>query len=224
MSMRARLGKIFDQLVAGKTGQITPPSQLGRFLMLAASDTDVTTISEIGTWNGLGSTLCLQKGLNERVDGSTADFLSLEANLEMHIQARRNLGVTGSVKLLYGSIVDVDMLDSSDLSPDEAKWIAEDKDNISAAPLVLDELPSSIDLLLLDGGEFSSWAEFVTLRDRCRKWLFLDDTRVRKNRAVQEWALTASESPFIPIYQSNDRNGWSVFLNTRAMTSPTPSQ
>lgn len=216
--MRARLGKIFDRLVAGKTGQITPASQLGRFLMLAASDTDVTTIVEIGTWNGLGSTLCLQKGLEERRDGSTADFLSLEANLDMHNQARKNLHPPRSVKLLWGTIVEVDALDGSDLSPDEAKWIVEDKDSISAAPLVLDELPLSIDLLLLDGGEFSSWAEFVSLRDRCRKWLFLDDTRVRKNRAVQEWALTAAESPFIPVYQSNNRNGWSVFLNARAVS------
>jgi len=192
--------------------------------MLAASDADVRTIVEIGTWNGLGSTVCLLTGLQERRGASSANLLSLEANLDMYNEARKNLGDPWSESLLWGSIVGSEMLDTSDLSPDEANWIVADRDSIAAAPFVLDDLPPSIDLLLLDGGEFSSWAEFVTLKDRLSKWLFLDDTHVRKNRAVRDWALNSPESPFISVFESDDRNGWSVFINQRAISTRTREQ
>jgi hypothetical protein len=192
--------------------------------MLAASDADVRTIVEIGTWNGLGSTVCLLTGFQERRGASTANFLSLEANLDMYNEAKKNLGDPWSESLIWGSIVDPDMLDTSDLSHDEVNWMVADKDSIAAAPFVLDNLPPSIDLLLLDGGEFSSWAEFVTLKDRLSKWLFLDDTHVRKNRAVRDWALNSPESPFISVFESDDRNGWSVFINQRAISTQTGDQ
>lgn len=80
------------------------------------------------------------------------------------------------------------------------------------APFVLDQLPESIDLLLLDGGEFSSWSEFQVLRNRLTKYLFLDDTHVRKNSAVRKWLLKTPDSGFALAFESTDRNGWSVFI------------
>jgi hypothetical protein len=181
-------------------------------LTLAAADAAVETIVEVGTWNGLGSTLCLRNGIRER--GGTRPLVSLEANREMHSQANRNVGNDPLINLVWGSIVKGSALDQANLSNEENDWFLADMINIDSAPDVLEQVPSSIDLLLLDGGEFSSWAEFVTLRNRCQKWLFLDDTLVRKNSAARNWLMNAPDSRFVLAYESTDRNGWSVFIRS----------
>lgn len=192
------------------SGQITPSSDFGRFLTKATLDADVTSIVEIGTWNGLGSTRCIQKGLSR--SRTRKNLYSVEANAEMYKLALQNNKKMARTKFLWGSIVALDDLDDSNLSDDERVWIEGDRSSIMGAPYVLDQLPDTIDLLLLDGGEFSSWAEFEVLRNRLTKYLFLDDTLVRKNRAVQKWLLTSPDSRFVLAYESTDRNGWSVFI------------
>lgn len=192
------------------SGQITPSSEFGRSLTRATLDADVTTVVEIGTWNGLGSTRCIQNGL--RRSRARKNFYSVEANAEMYERARQNNKKWSETKFLWGSIVTLEDLDDSNLSADERVWIAEDRLSIMEAPFVLDQIPEKIDLLLLDGGEFSSWAEFEVLRDRLTKYLFLDDTLVRKNSAVRRWLLDSPDSRFVLAYESTDRNGWSVFI------------
>ena len=129
------------------TGQITPSSDFGRFLTKATLDANVTNIVEIGTWNGLGSTRCIQKGL--RRSRTRKDFYSLEANAEMYELARQNNKKWPETKLLWGSIVALEDLDDSNLSDDERLWIQGDRSSIMGAPFVLDQLPEKIDLLLL---------------------------------------------------------------------------
>lgn len=194
-------------------GQITPSSEFGRFLTKATLDPDVINIVEIGTWNGLGSTRCIQKGL--RRSRTRKNFYSLEANAEMYGLARQNNQKWPETKFLWGSIVTLRDLDDTNLSDDERIWIEDDRSSINEAPYVLDQLPRTIDLLVLDGGEFSTWSEFEVLRNRLTKYLFLDDTQVRKNRAVQKWLLTSPDSRFVLAHESTDRNGWSVFIRSK---------
>jgi hypothetical protein len=193
-----------------ESGQITPSSEFGRFLTKAALDADVTNIVEIGTWNGLGSTQCIQKGLSR--SRTRKNFYSIESNAEMYELALQNNKKWPETKFLWGSIVALEDLDDRNLSDDERFWIEGDRASILGAPCVLDQVPDTIDLLLLDGGEFSTWSEFEVLRNRLTKYLFLDDTQVRKNRAVQKWLLTSPDSRFVLAYESTDRNGWSVFI------------
>ena len=181
------------------SGQITPSSEFGRFLTKATLDADVTNIVEIGTWNGLGSTRCIQKGLSR--SRTRKNFYSVEANAEMYELALQNNKKMARTKFLWGSIVALEDLDDSNLSDDERVWIEGDRSSIMGAPFALDQLPEKIDLLLLYGGEFSSWSEFEILRGRLTKRLFLDDTQVRKKLAVQKswlvvnWSGTQSTVP-----------------------------
>jgi hypothetical protein len=79
-------------------------------------------------------------------------------------------------------------------------------------PNVLSQIPKQIDLLILDGGEFSTYAEWVTLKDRS-KIIMLDDTNVLKCKQI------VSESSTSPDYQlltkSDERNGFHVFINKK---------
>ena len=121
--------------------------------------------------------------------------------------------VSTFVKLIWGTVISIDDLNTQDLTGDEGKWLEDDVAALKNCPNVLHELPQSIDLLLLDGGEFSTLAEFQLLSSRVTKWLILDDTNTRKCRTIATNIRTGM-TPFTPIVDSDDRNGFMVALKS----------
>lgn len=197
-----------------KTGQINLDSNAGRHLYSFALHPWVNTIVEIGAWNGYGSTMCIAKA----IANTSKILISLETHREMYLSAVEAHKPNPNVQINHGSIVTpkdyirIDSLDDSyftDFSREVKKgWLEEDIRNAEHCPNVLDVLPSKIDLLVLDGGEFSSWAEFEMLRDRCR-YIFLDDTMKPciKNVRAREWLKERN----LLIYDfPNDRNGFCI--------------
>ena len=70
---------------------------------------------------------------------------------------------------------------------------------------MLDKIPSSIDLLILDGGEFSTLQEYKILISRVRHFIILDDVKLRKGREV---AIMIKNDPNLTlIWESEERNG-----------------
>lgn len=192
-----------------KNGQIHGDSSLGKWLTAAASDPAVSTIVEIGAWEGNGSTRVLREAVQRRFD--TVSIVSLEASKPRFIRAKRRNKRYPFVKLIWGTVVAIDDLNTQDLKGDEGRWLRDDIAALKACPYVLHEIPQNIDLLLLDGGEFSTQAEFQLLSSRICKWLFLDDTNTRKCRAIAS-SIRDGKTPFIPIIDSDDRNGIMVAL------------
>lgn len=188
-------------------GQILMNSQIGGWISLLSKDKQVKTILEIGTWKGLGSTKLIQDALTSRPDSVQA--YSLESNPLFHAEAKTNLGSDVEINLILGRIVSISQLDSAELSESELKWFEEDVANLAKVNNVLDSLPATLDFCILDGGEFSTYAEFKTLLPRLRNWLILDDTNVRKNRLVHGELLTNRD--WILITAGDDRNGWAVW-------------
>jgi hypothetical protein len=76
-------------------------------------------------------------------------------------------------------------------------------DNIS------DKLTEKIDLIILDGGTFSSYYEFQLLKDRC-KYFVLDDTNDIKNVFVLEEMISQPEKYSVIEQDHLDRNGWAI--------------
>ena len=64
-----------------------------------------------------------------------------------------------------------------------------------------------IDVLLLDGGEFSTYAEFEILKDRA-KIIILDDTTELKTKHVH--AALISDSDWDCLLESSERHGYSM--------------
>lgn len=198
-------------LLQKRSGQIHGDGSLGKWLAATASDPVVSTIVEIGAWEGNGSTRVLREAVRGRFN--EVSIVSLEASKPRFLRARRRNKRYPFVKLIWGTVISVDDLNTQDLTGDEGKWLENDVAALKNCPNVLHELPQSIDLLLLDGGEFSTLAEFQLLYSRVTKYLILDDTNTRKCRTIATNIRTGM-TPFIPIVDSDDRNGFMVALKS----------
>lgn len=85
-----------------------------------------------------------------------------------------------------------------------------DKALIELAPYCLPIIPAEIDLLLLDGGEWTSACEFHKLRDRS-KVIALDDThpdKSIKNFGAKAWMMSYGWE--VLADEPDDRNGWFI--------------
>lgn len=195
-------------------GQIRSNSRFGQWVSVLAGSSETNTLVEVGTWKGMGSTLLIAQALAERSD---VIAVSLEANLGFHKIASKNLVSFKSPELVWGSVVEPHGLDDSDLRGDESVWLQDDLRALEEAPLVRSKIPKRVDFLLLDGGEFSSWAEFEFFFPRASRFILLDDTLVRKNRKVE--AFLAADPGWRRLDSGQDRNGWSVWIKVSGLRS-----
>jgi hypothetical protein len=122
--------------------------------------------------------------------------------------ARRRLARFSFFDVIFGSLVSIDDLDRSNLTHTEELWLKQDEIWILGSPYVFNSLPQNLDLLILDGGEFSTLAEFKLLKDRVSHWIILDDTNTRK--CAQILKTIESEGEFLLVYQSQERNGTAI--------------
>lgn len=176
----------------------------------------IKTIVEIGTWNGLGSTMCILHG----IQGKDVRFWSLECNKEKHDAAVETLSelINEHVQLVWGSIVDISGVVSDKylsifptLNESEVlkEWFKVDLENCAASPNVLNHLPEKIDFFLLDGGEFTTLYEFDMLFERCSMYIALDDTLMDKCREVRKRLI--ENTVWDEIVYLTSRNGFSIF-------------
>jgi hypothetical protein len=189
-------------------GQMSIENEVGRMLFAICGLHENKIIVEIGTWNGLGSSVVIAQGVAS--GKQNAKVYGLEIFDKRVKESKKNLRKYDFFNVIHGRIVDVEDLDSSQLLEDEIEWFESDLRNMSTAPNVLNLLPQQIDVLLLDGGEFSSYSEYLFLKDRVVKWLILDDVNVRKNRRVLSEAVTSGE--FQLIWRSDERHGAAVLI------------
>jgi hypothetical protein len=202
--------KVLAHYKSRNVGQIGTKDEIGRWLELLASLDSVRTIVEVGTWNGLGSSLQIAKGVRKSSQsiGFAKQVIGVEVNFQMWKRASKNLRKDIFFKVLHGSLIESSSLDSSDLTELEKNWFAEDLKHLESSPLVLAEIPNAIDLLVLDGGEFSTYSEYQVLKARVSKWLVLDDTNLRKCKRVLNEAVNIDG--FSVVFWSNERNGVAV--------------
>jgi hypothetical protein len=140
-------------------------------------------------------------------------FLSLETNKSFYDIAVENLkSHQDKVELIYGRIVEKDeilnFVQTINLNRWEEQWLKEDLENVDNSENVLNKIPENIDLLLLDGGEFSTYPEWLKLRDRS-SIIMLDDTTVTKCKKIND-ELKSSEN-YTLVFETFEGNGFSVF-------------
>lgn len=206
-----RFAAFIAQLLTPK-GQITSKDSVGRWIAHLSSLPEVQSIVEIGTWNGRGSSACIIRGVRARAadSGRGVQCLGLEVDKKMHARASRYLSRFPWFAVVNGSIVNENQLDRAYLSGTEIEWLAEDVRRIREAENLASKILPKIDLLILDGGEFSTYAEFKLLEGRLTGggWLVLDDTKTRKcSRILTEVKLNPG---FSVVYESDERNGVAV--------------
>ena len=167
--------------ITPSTGQIRRGTIPGEKIYEITRREDVKTIVDIGTWKGLGSTRCILDGIMD--SRKKCEVFSIECNKLFHEEAKLNLGILPkNFKLIHGCLFDY-----KDLYPIRDKlegvpksWVEDDISGMKNSQNCFDKLPEKIDLLIIDGGEFSGEIEFHLLKDRS-KYIFMDDTGSPKN-------------------------------------------
>jgi hypothetical protein len=193
-------------------GQILNGSQFGTWIDKIITDYKPNTIVEIGTWKGLGSTKRIIDSIEKNQMKPT--FISLESNLSFYETAKRNLkDKLNEVKLIRGRIVGEEeinlFLSENKITNQMQDWLRSDLNDYVSCENVLNQIPETIDFLLLDGGEFSTYHEWVILKDRT-KIVALDDTLTLKCKQIREELL--NDENYKVIIDSSDRNGFAIFI------------
>ena len=198
-----------------RSGQIKKHHEVGKWIEFLSSLSGVNTIVEIGTWNGAGSSMAIARGVVSRPknDRDHVEVTGYEINPIMAKAARRRLARFSFFNIVFGSLVSIDDLDRSNLTQTEELWIKQDEKWIIAAPKVINSLPQKLDLLILDGGEFSTLAEFNLLKERVSGWIILDDTNTRKCAEIMK--IIKSGNEFLIIYESQERNGTAILKRVK---------
>lgn len=194
-------------------GQINMDSKIGQSLASLASLPTVKTLLEVGTWNGLGSTKCIIEGLLRRINPEPYTFYSLEANTEKWEIAYNFYKDISGVHILNEVFYNEEPEDQNSIFPELMEnetyrhWHNIDMLNMKSKKIFWSrlDLPQTFDMVLLDGGEFTTWYEYQYIKNRCRI-LVLDDTNVAKcNRIVRE--LKSQPERWDIILETNERNG-----------------
>lgn len=207
LQIPAKSKQAFQQFKFENAGQIQSDSFIGQWLAMLVALPETKSIVEFGTWSGAGSSTIIAKSVEVKNDPETF-VIGFELNERMARESKRRLKRFAFFSVIHGSVVTPDELETSNLSIEEQSWLEQDIAWLSESPYVLDVLPRSIDLCLLDGGEFSTYSEWLKIRDRVSQWLVLDDTKVRKNKKVLEEALQCGD--WLLISTSDERNGTAV--------------
>lgn len=147
------------------------------------------TFLEVGTWNGLGSTKVFVDSLKCRTDNYI--FYSIECNKDKAQYASELYKNFDKVHILNEVLWNEEPKDFYDIFPqckynDLFKlWNDVDMINMKNCNIFLhrNELPNIFDVILLDGGEFTTYYDFQLIKNRC-KVLMLDDINVDKCKFI----------------------------------------
>lgn len=204
-------------------GQINIDSFFGKIIYHLCKNENFKTYCEVGSWNGEGSTLCILKAILDKENHEDNVFYSIEANKEMHQQAlkyHQNYHYKTPLKLLYGKVNNKFILSENEILNHPAFYKVKDHyyihyndecNSFINSPYIGDEIKeNNIDVVLLDGGEFSTDGDFDFFKDRNVKLFILDDVSIIKCSNIRKQLLN-DERYKLYMEDLNDRNGWSIF-------------
>lgn len=198
------------------SGQINLNTKLGQLIYNLVINNQFKNIVDIGTWNGLGTTYCVLKALEDKQD-INAQIYTIELYPDMYKIAQDNLSSHNhkNLTMLLGTIIDFNDVywfdhSSLDLTKDvHAKlWYKKDMELLKNSINVLNQLPEKIDLLILDGGEYTTYPEWQKLKNRI-KFFVLDDTNILKCSKIKQEILSSVDYTIIHDI-TNDRNGYII--------------
>jgi len=206
----------FDAYLLKNLGQINNDTFSQKIREFSKDPTNKSFL-EIGTWNGLGST----KQFVDELENITDDYIfySLECNSEKSAYAK-GLYSNKKVNILNEVIFNVEPPDFYKIFPQcinnsmYKKWNDIDIINMKKCNLFLDrkELPEIFDVILLDGGEFTTYFEFRILQNRC-KYLMLDDINVDKCKLIVKEIEENPDKWDIIEKNTSTRNGFMICKN-----------
>jgi len=177
------------KIMSESEGQIKLESPPGKLIYDFINNENIKNVLEIGTWNGLGSTIVIYESLEKNNEPYT--FTSIETDKIAYQHALKNLKDKKGIKLVLGRIIDIEDLPNPDLidfkkhnlNPENIEWFYQDLRRYKKTKNIFNELNEFYDFILFDGGEFSTFIEFKKLYKRT-KFFALDDIDTYKQYEV----------------------------------------
>lgn len=194
-------------------GQINLHTPLGRELRDLASRPEYDTFLEFGTWNGRGSTECILCGLEAKGSGTV---WTVESDPYMSAVATQTLKRRHRARLLKGRVSDdfmtLDEMRAHPLYKAECEeWYAgEYARYLNARVLSPRQFPVRVDVVVIDGGEFSTRGDWRFALTRGPKVVVLDDINAIKCRDIYESLRSDPESWHL-VRHSDQGTGWAIF-------------
>ena len=197
----------FNEYHDKKTGQVDPESGLGKMIAGYCSAPGYGAFLEVGTWNGWGSTRVFVDALSRRHADHDYVFYSLECNREKQESVKRRYEENESVYIVNDVLAKPSCEEVAALFPAihtesaRKEWFSVDNHNIDQSGLFWDRgdvLPHFFDVVFLDGGEFSTYFDFQTLRHKANVLIVTDIHSPKCNKMIEEllgdpdWMLAAS--------------------------------
>ncbi len=204
----------FEFETLNNRGQINIEQDFGKIIFELSSNPENKILVDIGTWNGLGSTKCFIEGMKLN---KSSILYTIENNEEKYQSTMNRLSpiineLGLNVNFVNGTLInnnDIDnwlVKENIILNENEKYWLLIDKSN-SKNLIKLD--CQEIDVLLIDGSEFSGYLEMILLKD-ISNYILLDDVNSIKNKYSREYLLKDENFELISEDLSS-RNGYSIF-------------
>ena len=199
-----RTKKIFTE----SEGQIKIDTPQGKLIFDFVKNNNIKKVLEIGTWNGLGSTMVLYNALKS--SHHEFSITTLETDKIAFKKALKNLKGKKEIQLNYGRIIEISDLPDAEsidfkehnLDPKNIEWLYQDIRRYKKTKNIYADLDSFYDFILFDGGEFSTFAEFKKLYKKT-KFFCLDDIFTYKQYEVIKY-IESSPSKFSLIKTVED--------------------
>ena len=205
-------------------GQVHLNTPFGNMLFAVASNPSISSVVEVGTWKGFGTTRCIMEALNRRFlehGSQNLHFYSFESNLEFFKEAASlwRPGGYPFLHLCYGKLHENGLLTREQIEAHPLVehvrthyeiWYQQDVEDYQKAPFIKPiYLPPQIDMVVLDGGEFSGYADWLALKEKKPLLVCLDDTNVMKNERV--YRELKEDKAWNLVTEGQDRHGWAIF-------------
>ena len=204
------------KLAKTNSGQMTADSDPGKLLIKVLTEYKLKNVLEIGTWNGLGSTKTIFDTLKK--NNSEFSFISIESDKIFHKRAKKNFSKEkGNIDLKLGRIIEIEDLpkieniefEKHGLVLENKEWYYQDLRRYKRIKNIFNQLPDDFDFILFDGGEFSTFPEFIKLYKKT-KYFGLDDVKTYKQFEVLRY-IESNKNQFqhiltiagLSIYKNN---------------------
>lgn len=193
------------------TGQINMNEDFGKSLFDIASLDNVKNIIETGTWNGQGSTICI---MNAIINKEYSNLYSVEACEKFFMEAEmfwEMKNTKNKLHLLNGTLhKNIPHFEAN--NPMFVKeWYDGEKRTITNAKLLNIDYINDVDFIIIDGGEYTARGDYNVLIQKNPKYIAMDDINCYKCNNIRKQLLNSSDWQ---IYKenTNERNGWSIFV------------
>ncbi len=194
---------------------------MGNEIYKLCKNDNIQNIIEVGTWNGEGSTVCVMNAIMEKYTPSI--LYSFEANAEQYSKAITfwsNKNTNNKLVLLKGVLHrDCDTeYDIKKYCDDKAifarEWYEPEKKLLEINEIINIDNYNNIDMIILDGGEYTTYGDYNVLIKKEPKVIILDDVAVYKCRKIRKELLDNTNWKLLKE-DLNDRHGWSIFINKK---------